>query len=63
MDIDNYTEILNSFTTKLGEVNGLDIIAILNNLSVYYTLIKYNQFNILVTLAFTFNNCYSLDTF
>ena len=42
MDMDNYIEILDSFTTELGEVNRLDIIAILNNLSVYHTLIKYN---------------------
>ena len=42
MDMDNYTEILDSFTTELGEVNGPDTIAILDNLFIYHTLIKYD---------------------
>ena len=42
MDMDNCIEILDSFITELREVNRLDIIAILDNVSVYHALIKYD---------------------
>ena len=49
-DFDNYI-------TKLGEVNRLETVVILNDYSVFYSLTKTNVFKLLAeSLVFTFNN-------
>jgi hypothetical protein len=56
-DFDNYV-------TKLKEINKPETIAILNNYSVFHSLIKTNIFNLLAEpLAFIFNSRYSFETF
>jgi hypothetical protein len=56
-DFDNYV-------TKLKEINRPEIIAILNNYSVFYSLIKTNIFNLPAEpLVFTFNSWYFFETF
>jgi hypothetical protein len=56
-DFDNYI-------TKLGEVNRLETVVILNNYSIFHSLIKTNVFKLLAeSLTFTFNNRYSLEIF
>jgi hypothetical protein len=53
-----------NYITKLREINRLKTIAILNNYSVFYFLIKTNIFNLLAKpLVFTFNSRYSFKTF
>jgi hypothetical protein len=54
----------NNYVTELREINRLKTIAILNNYSVFYSLIKTNIFNLSAEpLAFTFNSRYSSETF
>jgi hypothetical protein len=56
-DFDNYV-------TKLREINKPKTIAILNNYSVFHSLIKTNVFNLSAELlAFTFNSQYFSKTF
>jgi hypothetical protein len=61
-DFDNYI-------IKLGEINDIQTVFILNNHSAYYVFIKDNMFklfstyNLLISSAFTFNNCYFLYKF
>ena len=49
-------EIYKNYIIELGEVNGPNIVVILNNRSVFYLLIKINIFNLKLSLTFTFNN-------
>jgi hypothetical protein len=55
------------YITKLGEINGIQTVAILNDQSVYYALIKDDVFDQQVnkhtTDVFTFEGYYSSDTF
>jgi hypothetical protein len=54
----------NNYVTKLKEINKPKTIAILNNYSVFYSLIKTNVFNLLAEPSiFTFNSQYSSKTF
>jgi hypothetical protein len=54
----------NNYVTELEEINGLETVAILNNYSVFYSLIKTNIFNLLAKpLVFTFDSRYSSETF
>jgi hypothetical protein len=47
----------NNYVTKLREINRLKTIAILNNYSVFYFLIKTNVFNLLAKpLVFIFDS-------
>jgi len=47
----------NNYITELGEINRLETVVILNDYSVFYSLIKTNVFKLLAeSLAFTFNN-------
>jgi hypothetical protein len=56
-DFDNYV-------TKLEEINKPKTVAILNNYSVFHSLIKTNVFNLPAELlAFTFDSRYSSKTF
>jgi hypothetical protein len=61
-DFDNYI-------TKLGEINGIQTVFILNNYFIYYIFTKDNMFklfstyNLPVSFAFIFNNCYFLYEF
>jgi hypothetical protein len=58
-----------AYITKLGEINNIQTISILNNHSIYYIFTKDNMFklsstyNLLISFAFIFNNCYSLYEF
>jgi len=49
-------EIYKNYITEFREVNGPDIVVILNNYSVFYLLTKTNIFNLKLYLTFTFNN-------
>jgi hypothetical protein len=54
----------NNYVTKLKKINKPETIAILNNYSVFYSLIKTNVFNLLAKLlVFTFDSQYSSKTF
>ena len=56
-DFDNYV-------IELKEINRPKTIAILNNYSVFYSLIKTNIFNLLAkSLVFIFNSQYFSETF
>jgi hypothetical protein len=61
-DFDNYV-------TKLGEINGIQTVSILNDHFVYYVFTRDNMFklsstyNLPVSSAFIFNNRYSLYEF
>jgi hypothetical protein len=56
-DFDNYV-------TELGEINRPETVAILNDYSVFYSLIKTDVFNLLAEpLVFIFNSRYSSETF
>jgi hypothetical protein len=56
-DFDNYV-------TELGEINGPETVAILNDYSVFHSLTKTNVFNLLAEpSAFTFNSRYFSETF
>ena len=47
----------NSYITELEEVNKLETVAILNNYSVFYSLIKTDIFKLLIkSSVFIFNN-------
>jgi hypothetical protein len=47
----------NSYITELEEVNGLETVAILNNHSIFYSLIKTDIFKLLIeSSVFIFNN-------
>jgi hypothetical protein len=55
-----------AYITKLGEINGVQTVSILNDYSVYYTFTRDNMFKLSSTQnpqtifsAFTFNNRYS----
>ena len=48
-------EIYKNYITEFREVNGPNIVAILNNYSVFYLLTKTNIFNLKLDLTFTFN--------
>jgi hypothetical protein len=45
-----------NYITEFREVNGLNIVVILNNYFVFYLLIKTDIFNLKLYLTFTFNN-------
>jgi hypothetical protein len=57
------------YTTELGEINGIQTVFILNDHSVYYTFTRddmfklFSTYNLLISSAFTFDNCYSLYEF
>jgi hypothetical protein len=56
-DFDNYV-------TKLGEINGPETVAILNNYSVFHSFTKTNVFNLPAEpSAFIFNSRYFSETF
>jgi hypothetical protein len=53
-----------SYITELGEVNGPETVAILNNYSIFHSLTKTDIFKLLIeSSAFIFNNQYSSETF
>jgi hypothetical protein len=53
-----------NYVTKLKEINKPETVAILNNYSVFHSLIKTNIFNLLAKpLAFTFDSWYFSETF
>jgi hypothetical protein len=64
MSIDDVHE---GYVTELGEINSIQTMAILNNQSTYYAFIKNNVFkqqvNKHTTDVFTFEGCYSSNTF
>jgi hypothetical protein len=64
MSIDDVHE---GYMTELGEIDGIQTVAILNNQSAYYALTKDDVFNQQVdehtTDVFTFEGRYSSDTF
>ena len=49
-------EIYKNYIIELGEVNRPNIVAILNNYSVFHLLTKTDIFNLKSHLTFTFNN-------
>jgi hypothetical protein len=55
----------NNYVTKLEKINGIQTVFILNNHSAYYVFTRDNMFklfstyNLLISSAFTFDNCYS----
>ena len=49
-------EVYKNYIIELGEVNGLDIVVILNNYLVFYLLTKTDIFDLKLYLTFTFNN-------
>jgi hypothetical protein len=55
------------YITKLGEIDSIQTVALLNDQLVYYALTKDDVFNQQVnkhtTNVFTFKSCYSSDTF
>jgi hypothetical protein len=54
----------NNYVTKLKEINKPETIAILNNYSVFHSLIKTNIFNLSAKpLVFIFNSQYFFKTF
>jgi hypothetical protein len=62
MEIDN-----ENYLTELGEVNGVQTVAILNDQSTLHAIVRKDLFNELAdsneTSAFTFDNRYSSDIF
>jgi hypothetical protein len=64
MSINNVHE---RYVTKLGEINSIQTVAILNNQSAYYAFTKHDVFkqqvNKHTTDVFTFKGRYSSDTF
>ena len=56
-------EIYKNYIIELREVNGSNIVAILNNHFVFYLLTKTDIFNLKLYLTFTFNNQYSSGIF
>ena len=56
-------EIYKNYIIKLGEVNGLNIITILNDYFVFYLITKTNIFNLKLHSTFIFNNWYLLRSF
>ena len=52
-----------NYITELREVNGPNIMAILNNYFIFYSLTKINIFNLKSHLTFTFNSRYLSGTF
>ena len=52
-----------NYIIELREVNGPNIVVILNNYSIFHLLTKTNIFNLKSHLTFTFNNRYLLETF
>jgi hypothetical protein len=55
------------YVTELGEIDSIQTVAILNDQLVYYAFTKHNVFeqqvNKHTTDVFTFEGCYSSDTF
>ena len=49
-------EIYKNYITELGEVNGPNIVVILNDYFVFYLLTKTDIFNLKSHLTFTLNN-------
>jgi hypothetical protein len=63
-DYNNFNNYPNQYLTELSEVNSIQIIAILNNQSTFYSIIKLDVFNELKKSSiFSFNNRYSANIF
>ena len=56
-------EVYENYITELREVNGPNIVVILNDHSVFHSLTKTDMFDLKSHLTFTFNNRYSLGIF
>jgi hypothetical protein len=58
-----------AYITELEEINSVQTVFILNNHFVYHIFIKnnifklFNTYNVLISSAFIFNNCYFLYEF
>ena len=67
MEIKNYNNFKDypdQYLTKLSKVNSIQIIIILNNQSIFYSIIKLNIFNKLKESSiFSFNNKYLVNVF
>jgi hypothetical protein len=65
MKIDN--NLYDTYLTELGEINGTQMVTILNNQSTLYMVTGEDPFDKEAepkeTLAFTFDNCYLLNIF
>ena len=63
-DYNNSTNYPDQYLTELGKVNGIQTIAILNNQSIFYFIIKLDIFNELKESSiFSFNNRYLVNVF
>ena len=49
-------EIYKNYITELREINRFNTVIILNNYSIFHSLIKIDIFNLKLYLTFTFNN-------
>ena len=66
MNIEIKDNIYKYYLTELREINGAQIVAILNNQSTLYAVTRKDIFKLLElskASVFTFNNCYLSDTF
>ena len=63
-DYNNSINYLNQYLIKLGEVDGIQTIVILNNQFIFYSITKLDIFNKLKeSSVFFFNNRYSINVF
>jgi hypothetical protein len=56
MELKEEEEIYKNYIIEFREVNGPNIIVILNNYFIFYLLTKTNIFNLKLYSTFTFNN-------
>ena len=63
-DYNNSTDYSNQYLTELGKVNNIQTVTILNNQSIFHSIIKLDIFNKLKESSiFSFNNRYSANVF
>ena len=63
-NFNNFKDYPDQYLIKLGKVDGIQIIIILNNQSIFYSIIKLDIFNELKeNSTFSFNNKYSVNVF
>ena len=63
-DYNNSINYSNQYLIELSKVDGIQTVAILNNQSIFYSIIKLDIFSKLkVSSAFSFNNRYLVNIF
>ena len=63
-DYNNFNDYPDQYLTKLNKVNNIQTVVILNNQSMFYSIIKSDVFNKLKeSFIFSFNNRYLVNVF